>query len=361
MINPTIEQSAQLICRILSDFRSGEIEPLTPEGVHAFVEQCDAISPMSFAEKTLFVAGLASALARSYWSIDRIRAEMSRLIPGVRSDDVTVLYMQENRSSQGHLLGVLEANEEQPIPFTLFVASSSTSPRLDSNTVIEESASTTYLYIDDATYTGKTLAKYLVQIKELMRSNILQGKRLVVWHLVEFQDAARTSIDPIIEAMRETGVSVELSRVQSASASVGGVSSVQVLLPRQSLRENEIVQRLLHRKKDRLKAVWSNTESWRTSNVQDDGLFESPEQRDIVERVLLEVGCSLILRTKEWNSLMRPLGFVSSGKDHSLGFGSFFCTCFNSSNNSPLALWWGDPKMTGTALANWKPLLPRRV
>lgn len=361
MIDPIIEQSAQVISGIVSDFRSGEIEPLTPKDVHAFVEQCDVISPMSSVEKRLFVAGLASALARSYWSIDKIRAEMSRLIPGVRSDDVTFLYMQETRSSQGHLLGVLDANEEQSFPFTLFVAPSAISFRLGSNTVVDESTSTTYLYIDDATYTGKTLAKYLVQIKELMRNKILQGKRLVVWHLIEFQDAARTSIDPIVEAMREMGVSVELSRVRSASASVGGMSSVQVLLPRQSLRENEIVKRLFSRKTDRLRAVWSNPEPWRMSNVQDDGLFESPEQRDVVERVLLEVGCSLILRTKEWNSLMRPLGFVSSGKDHSLGFGSFFCTCFNSSNNSPLALWWGDPKMTGTALANWKPLLPRRV
>ena len=367
MIDPKFDESADAICGIVSDFRSGEIEQLTPKDVHAFVAQCDVISPMTSSEKRLFVAGLKSALASSYWSRDKIRAEMDQVIPGVRSDDVTVLFLQEHRSSQGHLLGVLDADAHLDNTLdigrtiTLFVTSPATSSHFDSNAVIEESSSTTYLYIDDATYTGKTLASYLVQIKELMRNRILQGKRLVVWHLVEFQDSARLLIDPIVELMREMGVSVELTRVRAASASVGGVSSVQVLLPRQSLRDNVIVERLFLRKRDRLKAVWSNPESWRMIDVKDDGLFERPEQRDVVERVLLEVGCYLIIRTKEWNSLMRPLGFVSNGKDQSLGFGSFFCTCFNSSNNSPLALWWGDPKMTGTALANWKPLLPRRV
>lgn len=357
MIVPKFDESADAICGIVSDFRSGEIEQLTPKDVHAFVAQCDVISPMTPSEKRLFVAGLKSALASSYWSRDKIRAEMDQLIPGVRSGDVTFLWMQESRSSQGHLLGVLDVDAHQTIPWTLMV----TPQNFTSNAWLKESSSTTYLYIDDATYTGKTLASYLVQIKELMRNRILQGKRLVVWHLVEFQDSARLLIDPIVELMREMGVSVELTRVRAASASVGGLSSVQVLLPRQSLRENEIVERLFLRKRDRLRAVWSNPESWRMIDVKDDGLFERPEQRDVVERVLLEVGCYLIIRTKEWNSLMRPLGFVSNGKDQSLGFGSFFCTCFNSSNNSPLALWWGDPKMTGTALANWKPLLPRRV
>ena len=356
-MDPKFDESAEAICEIVSDFRSGEIEPLTPKDVHDFVAQCDVLSPMTTSEKRLFVAGLKSALAGNYWSRDKIRAEMDQVIPGVRSDDVTFLWMQESRSSQGHLLGVLDDTAHQTVPWTLFMNPQS----FTSNSVIDESSSTAYLYIDDATYTGKTLASYLVQIKELMINRILQGKRLVVWHLVEFQDSARLLIDPIVEQMREMGVSVELTRVRAASASAGGASSVQVLLPRQSLRDNEIVKRLFLRKRDRLKAVWSNPGSWRMIDVQDDGLFERPEQRDVVEQVLLEVGCSLILRTKEWNSLMRPLGFVSNGKDQTLGFGSFFCTCFNSSNNSPLALWWGDPEMTGTALANWKPLLPRRV
>src|SRR5450755_4549701 len=55
----------------------------------------------------------------------------------------------------------------------------------------------------------------------------------------------------------------------------------------------------------------------------------------------------------------RVLGFM---KLISLGFGTFFVTYRNISNNCPLVLWWGDPSYPSThPLGKWYPLFPRRT
>ena len=55
---------------------------------------------------------------------------------------------------------------------------------------------------------------------------------------------------------------------------------------------------------------------------------------------------------------MKPMGYKH---DISLGFGAFFATDYNISNNCPLAFWWGSTEKTGTVLEQWYPLLPREV
>ena len=79
-------------------------------------------------------------------------------------------------------------------------------------------------------------------------------------------------------------------------------------------------------------------------------LFSSLRNRGVVERALLRAGARLSL-TQARHPHHRPLGYEVIP---SLGFGTMFVTYRNIANNCPLALWWGHS-------FGWRPLFPRTV
>jgi len=84
-------------------------------------------------------------------------------------------------------------------------------------------------------------------------------------------------------------------------------------------------------------------------------VFRSPDHRRVLTLAMLEVGCQLMMWSKEPKFPLRPLGY-SDG--NSFGVGAMMATFHNSPNTAPLALWWGSGK--SGPLARWEPLLPRR-
>jgi len=82
--------------------------------------------------------------------------------------------------------------------------------------------------------------------------------------------------------------------------------------------------------------------------------FSSEAARQILESEFLIAGAKIRAMSDNPKPSIRPLGFSPFG----LGFGSMIVTYRNCPNNSPLAMWWGDPEMTSGAL-NWYPLLQR--
>ena len=88
------------------------------------------------------------------------------------------------------------------------------------------------------------------------------------------------------------------------------------------------------------------------------GVFSSEEGRQLLERELLLAGMRIRLLSREPYPMMRPLGFSPFG----LGFGSTIVTYRNCPNNTPLALWWGDPLADAAhPFAHWYPLVQRRT
>lgn len=87
-------------------------------------------------------------------------------------------------------------------------------------------------------------------------------------------------------------------------------------------------------------------------------IFSSEEGRQLLERELLLAGMQIRSFSRNPSRALRPLGFSAFG----LGFGSMNVTFRNCPNNTPLALWWGDPDAApGHPFRNWCPLLPRRT
>jgi hypothetical protein len=81
-------------------------------------------------------------------------------------------------------------------------------------------------------------------------------------------------------------------------------------------------------------------------------LYASEVQRTQLEQTLWSAGVSIKGQCGHLKVMHRPLGYTSTNSANKLGFGSLIVTYRNCPNNSPLALWVGDP---------WYPLLPRRV
>lgn len=79
-------------------------------------------------------------------------------------------------------------------------------------------------------------------------------------------------------------------------------------------------------------------------------IFSSPEGRNLLEEQLLIAGCRIMKQCTNLPKNARPLGFSPL---KTLGFGSMMVTYRNCPNNSPLALWVGEPC--------WYPLFQRRT
>jgi len=87
-------------------------------------------------------------------------------------------------------------------------------------------------------------------------------------------------------------------------------------------------------------------------------IFSSEEGRQLLERELLVAGMRIRSLSQNPSNVLRPLGYIKFG----LGFGSLIVTYRNCPNNTPLALWWGDPnEKESHPLSRWYPLFPRKT
>ena len=87
-------------------------------------------------------------------------------------------------------------------------------------------------------------------------------------------------------------------------------------------------------------------------------VFSSEEGRQLLERELLLAGMHIRSLSQNPSPALRPLGFGPFG----LGFGSTIVTYRNCPNNTPLALWWGDPQADPAhPFARWYPLVQRKT
>ena len=330
------------IAEIVQDFRASEIESRTPGHVSSFLDDVNGVCEwMNVDDRLNFLSGLRSAFARHYWSRSRIVGAITDSRPSLAAEDPLFLFVQSTDSSQSRLL--TEVHGE----------------RTDGE-VGEWDPSRTLIYVDDATFTGRQLAGDLNYLAGLFENAPRHSRNLVVWHVLEYSNEINERLKSPLARLERQGVRVTF---EATSTGVRDPRSgaLDVLLPDERCAELLRVQRFL-KSSSRFSHMLANRDFWRDPSIQfDDRVFDSLAERQIVERVLLEVGCYLRPVTMSWQAQWRPLGFVDDWHTPSMGFGSMFCTYMNSSNTSPMALWWGDPSLGfSTGPSRWNPLLPRR-
>lgn len=86
--------------------------------------------------------------------------------------------------------------------------------------------------------------------------------------------------------------------------------------------------------------------------------FSDDARREVLEQALLKAGLRIRSFSANPRPVLRPLGFGPFG----VGFGSLFLSYQNCPNNAPLALWWGGRTNPSSHPFNkWYPLVPRRT
>lgn len=342
MISKESSTAANELALKMRDFRLGEIEPITDRSIIEFSKavqkQCGW---MHNSELNQFILGLCTSVGSQYWSKNSVITLLnSEVGKSIRSAHLVTV--QEDNSSQSNFVRLLRLSVEGLPDET---------KGLDSSHL---------LYIDDATFTGQSLARNLSLLASQIRNLKMCPRVLVVFHISEFRESVRPTIAMAIEQMKELGVDVVF---KSSDSSVPLLERTALTLaPSLEMMNSDISKRFLKSSNSLRSISESRTHGTRQFGaLERDPLFETPSQRRIVTQGLLEVGMRIRFWSQHWLKTMRPLGFVSNIRDESFGFGAMFSTFHNSANTSPLALWWGAPsEHDKSALSKWTPLLPRR-
>lgn len=335
------ETSLRSVAAIIADYRQGEIPPPDAEHVGRWLAQFDP------EDQPVLLSELELLLPRLYLSRVRckslLHAFLERLIDGRDPEaalrHVQFLRLQTRGGSQAALVELVEEVLREEFGFDA-AGRGAAEPH-------------TFLYLDDAIYTGNRLRYDLMAAAGRDAGAWIEtappGSGLILYTLVTHLDGWRYAWGHLERAAyrRDVHVSAFHGLALDNARVRGGL--VQCLWPERGHRDpfvDEYVSRLVTAR---------GGEPWflfrEPGTPPFETLFSSPSGRRIVERALLRAGAFLHLNCAVAPH-QRPLGYEVL---ESLGFGSLFVTYRNIANNCPLALWWSrNPDV-------WYPLFPRRV
>ena len=211
----------------------------------------------------------------------------------------------------------------------------------------------TYVYVDDCMFSGLTVLKDLTWLI----NEIPEGSRIITIFIAVHSFAewwVKTNLD---QAMEQKNIELEIWRYEVIQNSGGRNNNYDCLWPKEF--DSEEMQSYLKVIEGEHEATPEKKVRLFRESRYTGGPYSSERNRAILEQALMEAGLKIIGFPKDPKPYMRPMGYDNR---ISFGFGAFFATYMNMSNNCPLAYWWGD-KSAGdwNPLSKWYPLLPRKV
>lgn len=216
-----------------------------------------------------------------------------------------------------------------------------------------------YIYLDDCMFTGFTLIKDICNWIDNMNPNY--DTELDVIFLGEYNG----NHDYVKECLRkkcfDRRINVNIYRMYEYNNDFKNCMPPYDVLWPQYMDDDEYVNNFLKEMENQKTNTGKGGIGFRNVyyGEKESELFTSSYNRSIFEKALLKKGAYICSLPQIRNEKMKPMGY-SFGI--SLGFGAFFATCFNISNNCPLAFWWGDMwSSSAETLGKWYPLLPREV
>lgn len=215
-----------------------------------------------------------------------------------------------------------------------------------------------YIYLDDCMYTGFTLIKDISDWIDYKEPNY--DTQLDIIFLGMYNGNFAYVGEKIKERCAERQISVNFYWGYEYNNDLRSMPPYDILWP-QNVDDDEYVNAYVKDMEDQKANTGKGGLGFRNDFIygEESKLFTSTQNRVIFEKALLKKGAYIYSLPQERNERMRPMGY-SHGI--SLGFGAFFATCYNISNNCPLAFWWGDLQSRPSAtLGKWYPLLPREV
>ncbi len=334
----------QSLANTISDYRQGEVAPITSVHVERWLNQFETN------DQPIILAEMDSIMKRFYFSRARVKECVRALLKyfvGHTNDAINLLphisflNIQKIGSSQGAMLDIVDEVLHEEYSFTLHMTGTQKSQ--------------SYVYIDDCVYTGNRLRYDLTDGTETTGwlSNYPSfGTTLVVSTIASH----KAGVDYAIKYVRDAAQKKQIKVQSMTTLIINNVrdfdNSIEVLWP-ENLHSDPYIASYISDLQTPFNLYRSNADSLQEK------LFSSLAARRIVEKAFLKKGIQIVKASQKPAPSMRPLGFM---KLSSLGFGTFFVTYRNIANNCPLVLWWGDPNYPPThPLGLWYPLFPRRT
>lgn len=329
----------QGISEEIADYREGEIAKPTTGHVERWITQFENDDRLEILQETDHI------LRQVYVSKEKVKRFIESLInhEGLVGSDaggfwrsVGFLRLQRRSRSQNDLLELL--SEVLTEKFGL-------------DTSRDESANQTYIYIDDAIFSGN-------QVKSDLVNWMVDGdKRDCKVHVIVMGQHKSGQWYANKEIQKEAGLrrvhihwkeAVKLEDWRKPE----NVGSINILWPSEIPDDTHVAKWLDDVPEDRQRFDLRPT-------LQNGGneFFSSEAGRNTIERSFLKKGAYIRSLSHNASPLMRPLGY---NKLHGPGFGTMLATYRNCPNNCPLVMWWGDPQ-ADPPLNQWYPLLPRRT
>lgn len=318
-----------LIASILettADYREGDLAPPTAEHVERWISQFGAEVQIPILRE------MDHVLKRTYFSRKGTRKFLAGLFkteklvgedPCAFWKDVKFLDIQGGGASQKEMLALFSTLLQQKCGFG--TADCGSSPKA-------------FVYLDDAIFTGNRVRR---DIETWIAKTAPAKARLHIVTIALHSGSQHYADVKIKEAAAAAGKTIELTwwRAIQLEDRKAHTTTSDVLRPVE-IPEDEGVKAYV--------AAMRYPPSLRNpGHVGENGIFSSDAGRQLLETEFLKAGVRIREMCPHLNQYQRPLGNMILD---TLGFGSLVVTFRNCPNNTPLALWAGDP---------WSPLFPR--
>ena len=351
MIINTHDVLLESLASTIADYRQGEIDSVTASHVDRWVNQFDAD------DQLVILAETDTIMKRFYLSKMQVKAHVRRFIhdeiigkynPATRISEVDFLNIQTKGESQKELLKIVDEILQEDYALTTADA-------------LSKEHITTYIYIDDALYTGNRLCYDLIDEineKAWLRGSVQARSKLVIYTIANHLKGTNFVEKKVRPVLREKDISS--TSKWSLLIDNSRTGKMEYLWSKEIVGDNIIDPYIATIRKALTQYNQADYRIFRDSNAPtQEKLFSSPQARDVVEKAFLKNGIRIINACREPAKSMRPLGYTAY---ISLGFGTFLVTYRSIANNCPLVLWWGDKTMPSShPFSIWYPLFPRKT
>ncbi len=309
-----------------ADYREGDLEAPTPDHVDRWIRQFTKDVQVPILHEMNHV------LEKMYCSKKDTRRFLKNILESTKLvgddpcafwRDVSFLDIQNDGNSQKEMLALFSKLLYRKCHIDI------------ANRVSE---SHTFIYLDDGVFTGNRIKG---DIERWITNDAPPRANLHIITIASHTNGYYYAEGGIIESAKEAEKNIRLSwwRAISMKNKRAEKDMSDVLWPT-TLPDDDAT-------KEYVDNMYYKPLYRSPGHVGDVAIFSSDAGRILLEQEFFKAGVSIRRECPNLGPTQRPLGHATL---ETLGFGSLFVTFRNCPNNTPLALWAGDP---------WYPLFPR--